>query len=91
MNPLSYHLNSLHSSTVIPCEFPGFHRDVIIDSGFLKCDAALLLRGSKCYARMCHLHLQEFKLHAEWRTLYKELVSLIWRQLFPLKHQQLLT
>ena len=77
MNPLSYHLNSLHSNTIIPCEFPGFHRDVITDSGFLKCDAALLLRGSKCYARMCHLHLQEFKLHAEWRTLYKELVSLI--------------
>lgn len=44
MNPLSYHLNSLHSSTVIPCEFPGFHRDVITDSGFLKCDAALLKR-----------------------------------------------
>lgn len=65
MYPLSYHLNSLHSNTIIPCEFPGFHKDVITDSGLLKCEVALLLRGSKCFARMCHLHLQEIKLHAE--------------------------
>jgi hypothetical protein len=76
MNPLSYHLNSLHSNTTIPCEFSGFHKDAITDYGFLECDAALLLTGSKRYARMCHLHLQEFKLHAEWRTLFKELVNL---------------
>lgn len=64
MNPLSYNLNSLHSNTIIPCEFPGFHEDVITDSGLMECDA-LLLSVSKCLARMCHLHLQEFKLHAE--------------------------
>lgn len=76
MNPLPYHLNSLHSNTIIPCEFPGFHKDVITDSGLVECDAALLLRGSKCFARMCHLDFQEFKLHTEWRTPFKELVSL---------------
>lgn len=76
MNPLSYHLNSLHSNTIISREFPGFHKDVITDSGLLERDAALLLRGSKCFARMCHVHLQEFKLHAEWRTPFKELVPL---------------
>jgi len=76
MNPLSYHLNSLHSNTIIPCEFPGFHKDVITDSDFLECDAALLLTGSKSYARMCHLHLQEFKLHTEWSRIFKELAHL---------------
>jgi len=91
MNHLSYHLNSLHSNTIIRCEFPGFHKDVNTDSGLLESDAALLLRGSKCFARMCHLHLQGFKLHAEWRTLFKEHIPLKWMQLFPLKHQQPLT
>jgi hypothetical protein len=76
MNPLSYHLNSLHSNTFIPSEFPGFHKDVITDAGLLECDAAMLLRCSKCFAKMCHLLLQEFKLHAEWRTLFKELEHL---------------